>query len=105
MARDPETIEREIEQARDALAESLDVLSDRASPKRLVDAGRQSVQARLAGPADPLRADRRRRADRARGAAQDVPLTALRPRQRRVSVAARAPARSARVAPAATSAR
>lgn len=50
MARDPETIEREIERARSALAESLDALGDRASPKRLVDSGRQSLQERLADP-------------------------------------------------------
>ena len=50
MARDPDTIQREIEQARDALADSLDELSERAHPKRLVDAGKQSVQDRLADP-------------------------------------------------------
>lgn len=50
MARDPETIQREIEKARDALADSLDTLSERASPKRFVDQGKQSVQARLADP-------------------------------------------------------
>ena len=50
MARDPETIQREIEKARAALAENLDVLSNRASPKRLADTGRASVQARLADP-------------------------------------------------------
>ncbi len=50
MARDPDTIQREIEQARDALAGSLDALSDRASPKRLVDSGRESVQAQLSDP-------------------------------------------------------
>ncbi len=50
MARDPEIIQREIEKARDALADSLDVLSERASPKRIVDSGRQTVQARLADP-------------------------------------------------------
>ncbi len=50
MARDPETIEREIEKARAALAENLDVLSERASPRRLADTGKQSVQARLADP-------------------------------------------------------
>jgi hypothetical protein len=48
--RDPDTIQREIEQARDALAGSLDELSERAHPKHLVDAGRQSVQERLADP-------------------------------------------------------
>lgn len=50
MARDPDTIQREIEQARDALAESLDALSERASPKRFVDTGKETVQARLADP-------------------------------------------------------
>lgn len=50
MARDPETIEREIEQARDALAATLDELGERASPKRLVESGRATVQHRLADP-------------------------------------------------------
>ena len=50
MARDPETIQREIEKARDALAESLDALSERASPKRFVDQGRTSLLERLADP-------------------------------------------------------
>jgi hypothetical protein len=48
--RDPDTIQREIEQARDALADSLDELSERAHPKHLVEAGKQSVQGRLADP-------------------------------------------------------
>lgn len=50
MARDPDSIQQEIEKARDALAESLDVLSERASPKRFVDQGRATVQQRLADP-------------------------------------------------------
>ena len=50
MARDPDTIQREIETARNALAESLDVLSERAHPKRFVEQGKQSVQARLDDP-------------------------------------------------------
>jgi len=50
VARDPDTIQREIEQARDALAGSLDALSDRANPKHLVAQGRESVQNRLADP-------------------------------------------------------
>ncbi len=50
MARDPDTIQREIEKAREALAESLDVLSERANPKRFVDQGRTSLQQRLADP-------------------------------------------------------
>jgi hypothetical protein len=50
VARDPDTIQREIEQARDALADSLDALGERANPKRLVDTGMESVQSRLADP-------------------------------------------------------
>jgi Protein of unknown function (DUF3618) len=50
VARDPDTIQREIEKARDALADSLDALSERASPKRFVDQGRASLQQRLADP-------------------------------------------------------
>jgi hypothetical protein len=50
VARDPETIQREIETARTALAESLDVLSDRANPKRLADAGKQNLASRLEDP-------------------------------------------------------
>lgn len=36
MSRDPQTIEREIEQARDQLASTLDRLVDRAGPKSMV---------------------------------------------------------------------
>ena len=50
MPRDPDTIQREIEQARDALADSLDELSERAHPKHLVEAGKESVQVRLSDP-------------------------------------------------------
>jgi hypothetical protein len=50
VARDPDTIQREIEQARDALADNLDALSERAHPKRFVDAGKASVQSRLEDP-------------------------------------------------------
>lgn len=50
MARDPDTIQREIEKARDALADSLDVLGERANPKKFVDAGKQSVLAKLNEP-------------------------------------------------------
>lgn len=50
MARDPDSIEREIEQARDALAVTLDQLGQRASPKRLVESGKQTVSAKLADP-------------------------------------------------------
>ncbi len=50
MARDPDTIQREIEKARDSLADSLDVLSERANPQKLVDAGRRSVLEKLNEP-------------------------------------------------------
>lgn len=50
MARDPESIQREIEKTRDALAESLDALVDRAHPKRFVDAGKEQVQVKLQDP-------------------------------------------------------
>lgn len=50
MPRDPDTIQREIEQARDALADSLDELSERAHPKHLVAAGKEGVQHRMADP-------------------------------------------------------
>jgi len=48
--RDPETIQREIDQARDALATSLDQLVDRTSPKRFVADGKRAVQDFLVSP-------------------------------------------------------
>ncbi|MCI2424348.1 DUF3618 domain-containing protein [Saccharopolyspora sp. K220] len=50
MARDPDTIERDIEQARDALAATLDQLSVKADPKRFVEQGKSSVQEKLRDP-------------------------------------------------------
>ncbi|WP_020500657.1 DUF3618 domain-containing protein [Sciscionella marina] len=50
MARDPETIQHEIEQARDALAGTLDQLGAKANPQRLADTARSTVQAKLAEP-------------------------------------------------------
>jgi hypothetical protein len=50
VARDPESIQSEIEKTRDALAESLDALTDRANPKRFVDSGKQQIQLRLKDP-------------------------------------------------------
>ena len=50
MARDPETIEREIEQARTALAATLDQLSVKADPKKLADAAKDGVRAKLDQP-------------------------------------------------------
>ncbi|HWE90107.1 MAG TPA: DUF3618 domain-containing protein [Pseudonocardiaceae bacterium] len=50
MARDPQTIEREIEQARDALAATLDQLGERANPQKLVEQAKTSVRAQLRQP-------------------------------------------------------
>ncbi|MFI6097849.1 DUF3618 domain-containing protein [Lentzea sp. NPDC051213] len=50
MARDPDTIQREIEQARTALAATLDELSERANPQKLVEQGRSSVLDVLSQP-------------------------------------------------------
>jgi hypothetical protein len=50
VARDPDTIQQEIEQARDALAGTLDVLVEKAHPKKLVDEGKEAAQAKLADP-------------------------------------------------------
>lgn len=50
MARDPQTIEREIEQARDALAATLDQLSERANPQKLVNSAKTSLRAQLSQP-------------------------------------------------------
>lgn len=51
MSRDPETIQREIEQTRDALAGTLDQLAERYSPKAVAGRGRQVLVARLRSPA------------------------------------------------------
>ncbi|MBV9313894.1 MAG: DUF3618 domain-containing protein [Pseudonocardia sp.] len=50
MARDLDIIQREIEEARDALANTLDTLAERANPKRLVDEGKQTAKEKLADP-------------------------------------------------------
>ncbi|GAA4613353.1 DUF3618 domain-containing protein [Saccharopolyspora hordei] len=50
MARDPDAIERDIEQAREALAATLDQLSEKANPQKFVDAGKASVQEKLNDP-------------------------------------------------------
>ena len=50
MARDADTIERDIEQARDALAVTLEELGTRANPKRAIEAGKAQVEATLANP-------------------------------------------------------
>jgi hypothetical protein len=50
VARDPESIQSEIEKTRDALADSLDALTDRANPKRFVDSGKRQIAIRLEDP-------------------------------------------------------
>jgi Protein of unknown function (DUF3618) len=50
MARDADTIERDIEKARDALAATLQEIGTRADPKRLVEAGKEQVEATMGNP-------------------------------------------------------
>ncbi|MGH3801304.1 MAG: DUF3618 domain-containing protein [Pseudonocardiaceae bacterium] len=50
MARDADTIERDIEQARDALGATLEELGTRANPKRAIEAGKEQVETTLADP-------------------------------------------------------
>ncbi len=45
MARDAETIQAEIERARDGLAAAVDELSKRANPQRVVEQGKRKVRA------------------------------------------------------------
>jgi hypothetical protein len=50
VARDPNTIERDIEHAREALASTLDQLGEKASPKRLAGTAKTSVLGKLEDP-------------------------------------------------------
>ncbi|MBM9467185.1 DUF3618 domain-containing protein [Nakamurella leprariae] len=50
MARDAETIQAEIERAREALAVTVDELTTRANPKRVVEQGRSTARSLLADP-------------------------------------------------------
>ena len=50
MARDPDTIQREIEQARDALASTLDQLGTKANPKKLVNEAKAGAASTLSSP-------------------------------------------------------
>ena len=50
MARDPDTIQAEIERARDALAVTVDQLTYRANPKRVVERGKVTLRSTLADP-------------------------------------------------------
>lgn len=45
MARDPETIQAEIERARDGLATAVDELTTRLDPKRAMDEGKRRLHA------------------------------------------------------------
>lgn len=51
MSRDPQTIQHEIEQTRDALASTFDKLADRASPKNVADRAKTTVVAKVQTPA------------------------------------------------------
>jgi hypothetical protein len=50
VVRDAETIQAEIERARDSLAAAVDELTTRANPKRVVEEGRRTLTATLADP-------------------------------------------------------
>jgi len=50
VARDADTIQADIERARDALAVTVDEITTRANPKRIVAQGRQVVLSKLADP-------------------------------------------------------
>ncbi|CAN5195605.1 hypothetical protein BH20ACT5_BH20ACT5_21610 [soil metagenome] len=50
VSREPETIQRDIEHARDALALTLDELVERTNPKRLLNEGKTSVQEFIVSP-------------------------------------------------------
>jgi hypothetical protein len=50
VARDADTIQAEIERARDALALTVDELTTRANPKRILEETKQTLRAKLADP-------------------------------------------------------
>ncbi len=50
VVRDAETIQAEIERARDSLATAVDELTTRANPKRVVEQGRRTLSATIAEP-------------------------------------------------------
>jgi len=50
VARDAETIQAEIERARDSLATAVDELTTRANPRRVVEEGRKTLLATLQEP-------------------------------------------------------
>lgn len=50
MARDTESIERDIERARDQLANTLDELATRANPRKVVEQAKSTVLAKVEEP-------------------------------------------------------
>lgn len=50
MVRDTDSIERDIERARQSLASTLDQLGSRANPKHLADNAKSSLQAKFEDP-------------------------------------------------------
>lgn len=50
MARDTESIERDIERARDQLASTLDELANRADPRKVMEQAKGTVVAKLEEP-------------------------------------------------------
>jgi hypothetical protein len=48
VARDPDAIQREIEQTRAELADTIDAIADRVSPKRAAVRGTQAVKTQVA---------------------------------------------------------
>ena len=71
MARDTDAIEKEIQQAREALAGALDELSEKASPQRLSEQGKDG-RPEVGRPEDQVRRLRRRRTGGARDPAEAV---------------------------------
>ena len=57
VARDPDAIQREIEQTRAELADTIDAIADRVSPKRVAARGSQAVRSQVSSvlrqPEDP----------------------------------------------------
>lgn len=50
MARDADTIQAEIERARDALALTIDELTTRGNPKRIIEQGKLTLREKLTDP-------------------------------------------------------
>jgi hypothetical protein len=57
VARDPDVIQREIEQTRAELADTIDAIADRLSPKRAAARGAKAVKAQVSSVLDRADAD------------------------------------------------